>query len=287
MKWTTADESSPPLRNAANLVDGGRAVGAQITTEVHVPPRLDAHAGGIGRQEVSRRELRDLAPDGARPRYVVQRQERVERRRVERALHAGHGQERLDLRAEDQAAILLCVVERLDAQPITDQPQPSLAPVPHREREHAVETRQRGRPPLLPRVRDHLRVGARHEHVPTRQQVAADVVEVVDLAVVADLEAAVLGADGLAPRVGDVDDAEASVGEAEPRLSQESVGVGSAVAQPVRHGAEPCLLHRTAVLAVDPRNSAHARRHRTRATVRWWGRTPHRHHTRNTQGSGI
>ena len=74
-------------------------------------------------------------------------------------------EDRLDLGTEDQAARQLCVVQRLDADPITGQEQLLPPSVPDRQGKHAVEALDASRPVLLVQMDDRLGIRARVKNV--------------------------------------------------------------------------------------------------------------------------
>ena len=75
------------------------------------------------------------------------------------------GQDRLDLRGEDECLIRQRVVERLDVESVARAEQPTPALVPQRERPHAVEPLDAVDTPLLVGVEDDFRVGVGVEGV--------------------------------------------------------------------------------------------------------------------------
>ena len=138
-------------------------------------------------------------------------------------------QQRLQLGAEEQRAVAQHRVEhRLDAQPVAGEEQRLLVAVPEREREHAAEARHALLAPGLPGVDDHLGVAAGAEDVAQRLQLGHQLLEVVDLAVEDDADAAVLVEQRLLAG-GDVDDRQPAMAEADARLDVDAALVGAAV----------------------------------------------------------
>src|SRR3546814_10924936 len=95
----------------------------------------------------------DLLADAGEQRLVVaaiaEGQIVLQRAGVDAAGNAGHGQERLDLRGEDQPALVLQVVERLDAEPVAAQHQAPPRRIPDRKTEPEIGSesgRERGDP---------------------------------------------------------------------------------------------------------------------------------------------
>ena len=75
-------------------------------------------------------------------------------------------QQRAHLRREGQRSVVERVEQRLLADAVARQQQLLAAPVPEREREHAVQVLDAGGAVLLVEVRDHLGVALRREVVP-------------------------------------------------------------------------------------------------------------------------
>ena len=92
------------------------------------------------------------------------------------------------------------------------------AAVPERERPHAVEALDAVVAPLLVGGEHDLGVGLRPEAVAVRLELSAQLDVVVDLAVVEELQRAVLARERLAASVGQVDDRE-------PRVAERDAGV--------------------------------------------------------------
>src|SRR5205823_5444321 len=97
----------------------------------------------------------------------------------------------LELRGEAEGPVFLGVEERLLAEPVPRQEEAAPAAVPDAEGEHPAQAADALRSPLLVGVDDRLGVGARAEAVPESLQFGAQRLEVVDLAVEGDPDAAV------------------------------------------------------------------------------------------------
>ena len=120
------------------------------------------------------------------------------------------------------------VVHRLDAQPIAGEEQRLAVAVPEREREHAAKARHALLAPGLPGVDDHLGVAVGAKDVAQRLQFGHQLLEVVDLAVEDDADAAVLVEQRLLAG-GHVDDRQPPMAEADTRLDVHAALVGAAV----------------------------------------------------------
>src|SRR6185436_11995071 len=99
------------------------------------------------------------------------------------------------------------------------------------------ELRKRPGAPLFVRVHDDFGVGVRGKAVAGGFEIPAELLEVVDLAVEDDRDAAVLVVDRLMSGR-DVDDAQPPHAEADPRLHERSLIVGPAVAYDLAHVAD-------------------------------------------------
>src|SRR5439155_22529077 len=84
------------------------------------------------------------------------------------------GEDRLDLRAEEQRVAHARPVERLDAEAIADEEQPPLRRVPDREREHAAEAMDALLAPFLVGMDDRLGVAPGAVDVTARFEIGAD-----------------------------------------------------------------------------------------------------------------
>ena len=119
-----------------------------------------------GQQLVDAAEQRLRAGDVARAEHLGQH------RLVGLRLDQAAGEDRLDLRSEEQRVAGARPVERLDAEAIADQQQPALRRVPDREREHAAEAVHAVVAPLLVGVDDGFGVGLRAVAVAVRLELA-------------------------------------------------------------------------------------------------------------------
>ena len=200
-------------------------------------------------------ELLHVPVDAPRRRNVLALEVERDRREIELAAHRGVLEQRLQLRAEREHAAVPVVVERLHAEMVAREEERLLALVPEREREHARDPVEHALAPLLPGVDEHLGVAVGVERVPGRRELAAQALEVVDLAVEHHHHGAVLVEERLRA-AGEVDDAQAAVAETDAPGDVEALGVGAAVGDDPRHP----LQHVGRVLALAPvaGDAAHA-----------------------------
>src|SRR5439155_927123 len=97
-----------------------------------------AEAALVEHRQVRRRQLADLAQDAGGGGNVLAREVLDQGFRIQLPWDAPMGEERLELRAKDDARAADEVVERLLAQPVSRQDQLAPARIPDRQREHAV-----------------------------------------------------------------------------------------------------------------------------------------------------
>src|SRR5262245_62271815 len=107
----------------------------------------------------------------------------VNRRRIDFAPNALVGQQPLQLRGEEKMVAELRVKERLFADAISRQKEPTTTLIPDSEGEHSAQSGQTTFAPLLIGVDDRFRIRARAETVAQAFKLAAEMLKVVDLAV--------------------------------------------------------------------------------------------------------
>src|SRR5207247_9873690 len=123
----------------------------------------------------------------------ARREEFREDRVVQRGADAARGQERFDLRREQQLVLGRGVVERFDPEPIPREKEATLPPVPQGEREHPPEALDAPLPFFLVDAQDRLGVAPRLVAVATGFETGPERGVVVDLAVVDDPDALEIG----------------------------------------------------------------------------------------------
>ena len=246
------------FEQAGEFVDGRLWPSGKRLLVVDIPVFSDPDCAVFHYQDMPGLELVDLLEPRARPRDIAQREIEVERFRIERARHAGHLKQRLDLGGEDEEVLVAVVVERLDAQPVASQEEPPLAPVPDGEGEHPAQPFDARLAELLVGVNDRLGIGARPKTVAARREIAREVGEVVDLAVEHDHARLVLVVNGLLP-AGQVDDAQPPMPEADAPFEEEALVVRPPVGEGSGHPHQHRAIHRfTGIQIRDPANPAHA-----------------------------
>ena len=241
--------AQPVHEFGAGILQAARVAEREVDVPVFLgfTDRLAAPDG----EHVRRRQLLRLAEDRARLGHVAEGEVLFHRERVDVAFQAAVGQERLELGAEEQRAVVeQRVVQRLDAQPVPRHEQRLLVAVPQREGEHAAKALHAGFAPLLPGVDDDLGVALGVEAVAGGLQFGNQFLVVVDLAVEDHDHRAVLVEQRLLAG-GDVDDAQPPVAEAQPGLDVQAAFVGAAVGLRVVHALEHGVPHRALAAGVE------------------------------------
>jgi hypothetical protein len=148
-------------------------------------------------------------------------------------------QDRLDLRREDDPAVVPSVKEGLDPEVVAREhhPRHRRTLVENREPPHAVEAAEAIGPPLREGVEHHLGVARGVKGVSRRFQLRAQLAKVVDLAVVDDLQLAVVHRHRLAA-VREVDDAEPAESERRDGILEMPVIVRTSMPERLGHRLE-------------------------------------------------
>ena len=207
---------------------------------------------------VAGRELPDPLEHGRRPGHELVAQVVVHRLEIHGPRDVGVLEDRLDLRAEDEPVPGPRVVERLDPDPVARQQELAPPPVPQREREEPAEALDAARPPRLVTVDHDLRVAAPAEAMPERLEFAAQLLVVEDLAVVDELDRAVLVRDGLGAGGREVDDPEAPGDEPDGAVLEHGPLIGAAVLEDLPHRLEDVGRgHLPRAELEHPRDTAH------------------------------
>src|SRR6185312_11760662 len=170
--------------------------------------------------------------------HITVREIILDRRRRQRARRPRMNQQRAKLRREDQLpAIEMGVVKRLLADAVAGEKELPTVAVPDGKGKHPGKPVQAAGAPFLPGMDDRLGVGAGAENMPGGLQGAAQRLEIVNLAVEDEDDRAVLVLHRLRAS-GEVDDAEATVAEADARLQVKSVPVRAPMRQGSGHPAQ-------------------------------------------------
>src|SRR5207245_7825670 len=103
----------------------------------------------------------------------------IERAGLELGAEAGVGEERLHLGREQESAVYLRVVQRLDTQPVTREQQSAALCIPEGESEHPLEQVHRGVAVLLVQMHQHLGIATGPEAVPVRLEAGAQFAGIV------------------------------------------------------------------------------------------------------------
>ena len=196
----------------------------------HRAVAIDAHmAGG---------ELADAGEHALRRDARPQREGLVEAAGIEGARDRRIGREdRLHLACEQQATAVLAQVERADAGPVAAEDQAPFGRHPQRQRPLALQALESGLAPGTPGLHDHFGVAARAEAMAERRQLGPQFDIVEDLAVEDDPRRAVDIGQRL-PAAIPVDDRQAGMGKACPRIAIEPLLVRAAMNERPGHARQ-------------------------------------------------
>ena len=178
-----------------------------------------------------------------------------ERRVVNGAALIGILEQRLDFGSKRDAAVMNTVVEGLDPDAVANEPKLPGWFVPQGEGKHSTETSQAVDAPFFERMKDHFGVGViRFPAMPAGlTELGAEVVVVVDLAVVRDRERTVLIRHRLPCAVRQIDDGQSAVTEPDVLIGCDPRG--RAIGAAMRHG----VAHARDVRLRDPERGARKR----------------------------
>ena len=230
------------------------------------PVRLRARSAAVDDQPVAGQQLADARERRHRARHEPEAEERVDRLVVEVVRHEAAREDALQLGREDQEIAGFRVVERLDAEAVARDHRPPFAPVPDGRAELAAQVLRIPGAVLLVEVRQDLRVAAARERVTASLEAGADVLVVVELAVLDRPDVPVLARDRLVT-ARDVDDAEPSDAERDALREVRPAVVRAAMRHGVRHAVEDVRRHdgpRLAAHLNDSADSAHGSSHASR-----------------------
>ena len=170
-------------------------------------------------------------------------------------------EERLDLGGEDDLLAGLREVERLDADAVADEPELAGLRVPQRKGEHAGQPADEAvEAPVRVAVHEHLGVGmVRLELIAAPNELRAQDLVVVDLTVVRDPDPAGGVAHRLGRGVGEIDDRQAPVHEADRRrrIDIDALAVRPAVREPAAHALEEGRVHGLGTAGRKTRHTTH------------------------------
>ena len=156
-------------------------------------------------QEMAGRDRFDSLEERPRRARAERVEEQVDALGVGPRGDQSRGQQRLDLRAPEQPAVGLGVIQRADPHAVAAQDQRPLVPVPERDGELAPRLLEEPLAEIFVQVGPQLGVAPRGQPVPARQQLGLQLGILEDLAVLRDPDRAVLVADRL-PAARQVDD---------------------------------------------------------------------------------
>ena len=209
----------------------------------NLPITLQLHIPAFQAQEVGRGDLVNVLEHGIRRRGKAVFQKGGDALHIQFAANAGQGQDRFDLRGEDDLFRITVIIERFDPDAVARYQQGLLIFIPDSKAEHAVELLETVQPVFLVEMQHHFRVGFGGKLVPLLQQCRTVVDKIVDLAVEHDYLAFVRGEDRLMPAA-QVDDAQAAHPQTDVLLHEKAFVIGPAMGHGVGHQPQIAFLHR-------------------------------------------
>ena len=175
-------------------LDGILAAALRVEVVLGAPvATLGDGAVGVHGHAVCGSQLEDALEERLGKGAELEAQVLLERFAVELARVVRMLEDALDLGSEDEAAVLLRVVERLDAEEVAGTEQLARIAVPDGEREHAAQTVEHAFAPRQIAREQDLGVGVGLELPALRLELGSQIAVVVDLAVEHDGEAALGG----------------------------------------------------------------------------------------------
>ncbi len=178
---------------------------------VQRPVALQADLPVLEHQGVRRRQLAQATERRPRRGDVAEREVVMNRLGVGLARHVRILQDRLRLGREPERARVLVVAERFLAQAVARGEQAPAARVPDREGEHAAQVPHARLAVLLVQAKDDLGVARRPEPMALLLEIGAQLLEVVDLAVVRDDKRSIVVRHRLVRPIAEVDHLQAPV----------------------------------------------------------------------------
>src|SRR5262249_37124046 len=203
-----------------------------------------------------RRQLADAAEHRGRSGDELVAQVVVQGLDVHLAGDVGVLEDRLDLGAEQEAVGALGVVERLDPDAVAGQEELAGPAVPQGEGEEAAEALDAPWAPRLVGVHHHLAVAPAAEPMAEDLQLPAEGLVVEDLAVVDELDRAVLVGDRLGAGRREVDDLQPAPDEPDRALLEDAALVGPPVLEDLAHRLQQVSGDRLAVAVLEDAGDA-------------------------------
>ena len=244
-----------PERAPGRALSGGRG---RQRPEPALGLLLPSGGGALQDEERSRREMAHAAEECSGSRDVLSREIGVDTQRIGRAIEGDRGGEQgIELRGEDEDGAVPVEVEGLLPGAVAREDEDRPRPIEEREREHPVQARGqvRRRARLFVEVDDRLGVAPGGEEVPAPRQVVAQVLKVVDLAVLDDRDASILVPDRL-PSSADVDHGEPAHRQTDASIDQTAFVVRASMPERAPHGQEIGGLHGALTVAEDDAGDA-------------------------------
>ena len=245
---TTREQPVEGREGLGGLVARLRILEVVVAAATQPPVLPDGEPAGL--------EGVDSTEHGARRSGGPEREHLVEPHGVGRRLDLAAREQGLRFRGKHQVPAHDAVEERAHPEPVPGEQHGLMATVVNRERELPVQATQHPGAPLLVRVHQHLGIAARAKAMPGPYQLRAQLQVVIDLAVVHDEHSSIFVAQRLGA-AGDVDDAEAHVGQTHALARVPPAAVGTAMPQRGRHAVEGPGGHTSRLVTGDPGKPAH------------------------------
>ena len=228
------------LKDLFDLIDRFVLGHVLVGTEARLKVAVGLQHAVLIPQVVARQQAIDVLEKGFGRHGILIGKIGIERMLVEALDKARVFQNALDLRGIDQLAVDLGVVHGLDTEEVARDEQRAVDGVVDGKGEHTAQTGEQILLPFLKAVHQHLAVGLGGEAVTTGDQLLAQLLVVVDLAVEGEDQGLVLVVDGLMSRL-EVDDRQAAKAHGDGFVAVIAVGIGTAMGDDVRHALDDAV----------------------------------------------
>jgi hypothetical protein len=162
---------------------------------------------------------------------------------------------------------MIGIVERFDSEGVSGESETFFAGIPNSEGEHTVKSREAVDSVLCPCLKKNFGIGLGSEDGPAGFEVAAEFEVVVDFAIKNEMPATVGGGHGLGT-TSDVENAEASMTQANGGVGVGSLRIGPAMGQGIAHFGKGSLrMFRGVTVGGESCDAAHRRIDSTEAGI--------------------
>ena len=157
--------------------------GPALPGEAQIPIRLPRHPALLDREMMSRQQLVDAFEQGFVAGQIIEREKFPDARQIDFARHSGVRNDRLQFGGKIKRPAGLAKIERLDAHPVTRRKQPPLFRVPNRKGKHPSQMTNTLRAEFFVGMNDDFGVRLRAEDVAPGDELFAQCLKIVNLAV--------------------------------------------------------------------------------------------------------